>query len=296
MYRAERSLLADALESIHYPSGRAIVREGTPGRTFFIIRSGKVRVTKGITNPDGTQSEELLTVLGQGDYFGERALLANIPRAATCTADGPVDCYYVHSVHFNLLLGHLKPTLLKLAGMDTDMTVTIGNTNDPIHLNNHPNTLRRGSLVDIPPMSRGETLLSTEVKGPTSASSSSPSSSSPSSSSSNEPLIPYNGLASTRLGRDPVAWRASLPPHLKGRGIQLDNFTIISEIGKYIHALSTTPFPCFHFYSCNRVLPPSYFCLSLTYLCFPFLSFLSFSCIRISIDSASSMWHRLSRR
>jgi hypothetical protein len=42
-----------------------------------------------------------------GDYFGERALLRNENRAATCTTTKPSDCLYLKSRAFNLLLGPL---------------------------------------------------------------------------------------------------------------------------------------------------------------------------------------------
>jgi CRP-like cAMP-binding protein len=58
-----------------------IVSEGDVGDHFFVITSGKGRVTRG-----GKDVAEL----GPGDYFGELSLFDPAPRNATITAVGPV--------------------------------------------------------------------------------------------------------------------------------------------------------------------------------------------------------------
>ncbi len=58
--------------------GEVLAKEGEDGDHFFIIESGSVDV-----NQQG-QSEPIAT-LGAGDFFGEIALLANVPRTATVT-------------------------------------------------------------------------------------------------------------------------------------------------------------------------------------------------------------------
>jgi CRP-like cAMP-binding protein len=56
-----------------------VVREGDRGDDFFVITSGKGRVTRG-----GREVAEL----GPGDYFGELSLFDPAPRNATVTAVG----------------------------------------------------------------------------------------------------------------------------------------------------------------------------------------------------------------
>ena len=65
------------------PAGDVLVKEGSRGREFYVLLSGKAEVTRG---------GAVLGVLGPGDHFGELALLDPHPRQATVTmtADGSV--------------------------------------------------------------------------------------------------------------------------------------------------------------------------------------------------------------
>jgi ATP-binding cassette subfamily B protein len=63
----------------HYPQDRMIVYEGDPGDRFFIIVRGRVEVLK--KGPSGSESR--VAVLDDGDYFGEIALVRNVPRTAS---------------------------------------------------------------------------------------------------------------------------------------------------------------------------------------------------------------------
>lgn len=65
--------------------GDAILREGESGQSFFVVASGRFSVTK----RDERGESVLLAHLGEGDFFGEMALLSGAPRAATVAADAP---------------------------------------------------------------------------------------------------------------------------------------------------------------------------------------------------------------
>lgn len=53
-----------------YPAESPLAREGEPGNTMFIIAAGKVAVSK--STPAG---EKILATLGEGDFFGEMAIM-----------------------------------------------------------------------------------------------------------------------------------------------------------------------------------------------------------------------------
>jgi putative ABC transport system ATP-binding protein len=73
--------IAEKMKRRHYDKDQIIIREGDPGEEFFLIGDGLVDVRKA----DGGQDKSLAT-LGAGKFFGERALLVDEPRNATCVA------------------------------------------------------------------------------------------------------------------------------------------------------------------------------------------------------------------
>ncbi|MEU7529312.1 Crp/Fnr family transcriptional regulator [Saccharothrix sp. NPDC042600] len=68
-------------EEIVFPRRTVIFTEGEPGECFYIIQSGKVKISA--TAPGGR--ENLLEVLGPSDMFGELSLYEQGPRASTAT-------------------------------------------------------------------------------------------------------------------------------------------------------------------------------------------------------------------
>ena len=54
-----------------YKAGEYIVRQGAAGDTFFIIKRGRVKVTK---KDESDKEEKFIRNLFKGDFFGEKAL------------------------------------------------------------------------------------------------------------------------------------------------------------------------------------------------------------------------------
>jgi CRP-like cAMP-binding protein len=77
----------------HVP-GQLIIREGDPGRSFYVIVEGKVRIYK--VGPD--EKEITLAHLGEGAFFGEMALLSGAPRAANVVAEEDTEILEVTDV------------------------------------------------------------------------------------------------------------------------------------------------------------------------------------------------------
>lgn len=63
----------------HYEEDTIVVQEGDPGDSLFIVVRGQVRV---LTH-DNRNKEIVLANLGEGEFFGEVALLTERPRTAT---------------------------------------------------------------------------------------------------------------------------------------------------------------------------------------------------------------------
>src|SRR5437763_1316746 len=75
-------LLTAALTTRTVPRGHVVFREGDTGDRLFIVIDGKVKISR--TAADGR--ENLLTVLGTGEMFGELSLFDPGARTATATA------------------------------------------------------------------------------------------------------------------------------------------------------------------------------------------------------------------
>ena len=89
---AQLSKLSTSLETRLFENSDVIIRQGDAGHSFYIVESGEVVVTRVGESKGSPGSESVLMTLGPGDYFGERALLTDECRAATCTAKGKVLC------------------------------------------------------------------------------------------------------------------------------------------------------------------------------------------------------------
>lgn len=72
--------VAAQFKPITLDANTVVFSQGAPGDCFYMIFSGKVRVTHA-----KRRESQSLNLLGRGDYFGEEALLYNRPRTATLT-------------------------------------------------------------------------------------------------------------------------------------------------------------------------------------------------------------------
>jgi signal-transduction protein with cAMP-binding, CBS, and nucleotidyltransferase domain len=90
--------LARVMIPIEVPTGAVIIQQGDIGDRFYVLASGHVKVTM-----DGQHVD----AHGPGGYFGEVALLRNIPRTATVIARTPVRLYALEREAFlEAVTGH----------------------------------------------------------------------------------------------------------------------------------------------------------------------------------------------
>lgn len=97
----ELTKVAGIMSQLEEPEGKVLMREGEPGRDFFVIAEGTAEVRKG---------NRRVSTLGPGDFAGEVALLTNAPRTATVRATSPVTVLRVTSKGFAALL-ETSPTI-----------------------------------------------------------------------------------------------------------------------------------------------------------------------------------------
>ena len=90
--------VASRLRHVEVPPGAVIMRKGEPGNRFYVIADGAVEVTR-----DGRP----VARLGPGAYFGEIALLRDVPRTATVTATTPTTLLVLERADFlEAVTGH----------------------------------------------------------------------------------------------------------------------------------------------------------------------------------------------
>ena len=98
--------LADLLHEIKYKAGEYIIKQGDIGDSFYIILNGICNCTKNSEEKD--QPETLLVQRRAYEYFGERALLNEEPRAANVIAYTDVKLLYISKIAFDEVLGTLS--------------------------------------------------------------------------------------------------------------------------------------------------------------------------------------------
>ena len=87
--------IAELLAERTFAAGEEITREGEISVGFYVIEDGSAYVT---------MNGEAVGKLGPGDHFGEIALIAETPRAATVVAETELRCYGMTSWDFRSLV------------------------------------------------------------------------------------------------------------------------------------------------------------------------------------------------
>jgi CRP/FNR family transcriptional regulator, cyclic AMP receptor protein len=82
-------LLMSMLVERRFDVGATVVAEDEPGRSMFIVKSGRLAVSKH-TNSGGVVP---ISVLEPGDFFGEMTLIEMQNRSATVVAENPTVLY-----------------------------------------------------------------------------------------------------------------------------------------------------------------------------------------------------------
>ena len=86
---ASLDLLVSMLVERHFDAGATIVAEGEPGRSMFVVHSGKLVVSK--LGDSGRAIR--MAGLDPGDFFGEMTLIEMQNRSATVVAESPTVLY-----------------------------------------------------------------------------------------------------------------------------------------------------------------------------------------------------------
>ena len=83
-----------------YPRNAVVLNDGDTTDAVYVIRSGQVRVSR--INEEGR--EVVLAMMGEGDYFGEMALIDEQPRSATVSTKSACELVVIRKPDFQALL------------------------------------------------------------------------------------------------------------------------------------------------------------------------------------------------
>jgi len=93
--RKELTQLARVSEDLEVEPGTVLCKEGEIGHEFFVIVDGKVKITR---------KGRRVATRGGDEFVGEIALLEDVPRTATVTAETPVRLFVLTRKDFRHLL------------------------------------------------------------------------------------------------------------------------------------------------------------------------------------------------
>jgi CRP-like cAMP-binding protein len=87
--------IAKITDEIDLPAGKELIREGDPGRQFFVLLEGEAEVRR---------KGRKVNTLGPGDFFGEIALVTERPTTAAVTLTEPTSALVISRPAFRRML------------------------------------------------------------------------------------------------------------------------------------------------------------------------------------------------
>jgi CRP/FNR family cyclic AMP-dependent transcriptional regulator len=93
--KREMAKIASVADELDIYAGKVLIREGQRGSEFFVLIDGNV---------DVTARGKWVRTLRSGEFFGEIALISDVPRTATVTASTPLHVLVITRRSFMRLL------------------------------------------------------------------------------------------------------------------------------------------------------------------------------------------------
>jgi HD-GYP domain-containing protein (c-di-GMP phosphodiesterase class II) len=103
--------IAERVHLKHFPANTVVFREGEPGDSFYVIKSGHVQV---IQLSKDSKEELIMAQLDPGDTFGEMALLIGQSRSATIKTSDEVELYQLKRDDFTYLMQYNPELLIQM--------------------------------------------------------------------------------------------------------------------------------------------------------------------------------------
>lgn len=140
----ERALIADCLERKIFQDGELVIKQGDAGDRFYLVERGEAVATQ---FADGKEVE--VGRMGEGKYFGERALVKNEPRAANVKAVGELVVAAMDRAAFERLLGDRREMMLgQIHAYPTASQILRSQTGDMLAAAESAESKESGQLLD----------------------------------------------------------------------------------------------------------------------------------------------------
>lgn len=106
----ELDVIAKITEKKHFHTGETVFNDGEEGHSLYIIRRGEVKACK--KAPDGEFFT--LTILKDGEIFGEMSFLDGRPHSAAMIAVSELEVYVIEKPDFDTIVDEHPRIIYKL--------------------------------------------------------------------------------------------------------------------------------------------------------------------------------------
>ncbi|TVQ40342.1 MAG: diguanylate cyclase [Spirochaetaceae bacterium] len=122
----DRQRIAALLSRVELNDGERLFRQGDPGETLYIVRSGECAIRVSLS--DGQEFD--IAQFGSGDFFGEMSVFEDAPRSASCYARSDAVLFALTERDFHTLLdNHPALAMQVMFRMLTATAQRLANTN-----------------------------------------------------------------------------------------------------------------------------------------------------------------------
>ncbi len=138
-------MIFQRLKRVDYKAGHVVIRQGSKGDHFYIIRSGRCMVTR--ETPANANNIDLAD-LGVGATFGEEALISDEPRNATITMLTDGTLMQLGRDDFQSLLN--EPMIVSLSPEDADEAISHGGKWLDVRIPSEFNAFSKANATNLP--------------------------------------------------------------------------------------------------------------------------------------------------
>jgi CRP-like cAMP-binding protein len=103
--KSQLGQVASIADEVDLPADKVLIREGERGREFFVLLEGEAEVAR---------KGKKLATRRAGEFFGEIALVSNLPRIATVKTRKPVRALVIRDIEFRALLQRAPAMAVKV--------------------------------------------------------------------------------------------------------------------------------------------------------------------------------------